>query len=186
MDEDLVAALNDGARWAGPALVSVHTPPMEGYAAKIAPDLSQVEREIAVDKALNRAIANIHTFNPERGALGAWLRGCVRNAISDARAAKRTVDPLDENIPEPFIEPDGDPRRVHEIEFELLKLSEQDQLIIGLRDYDQLTYDQIADVIGGVTAGACRVRHHRAIARLRGLLDENPVFAKYTEGSPTT
>jgi len=41
--DDLIAAIRDGTRWAAPAMVTLVSPVLLGYAAAIAPDLTPAE-----------------------------------------------------------------------------------------------------------------------------------------------
>jgi RNA polymerase sigma-70 factor (ECF subfamily) len=53
----------------------------------------------------------------------------------------------------------------------LLRLAERDREVLVLRHLEQLSVAETAAVLG-ISAGAVKVRHLRALERLRGLLDE--------------
>ena len=50
-------------------------------------------------------------------------------------------------------------------------MGEADRVILGLRYLDQLAFDEIAAVLE-IGLGAAKMRHVRALERLRGLLEE--------------
>jgi DNA-directed RNA polymerase specialized sigma24 family protein len=58
----------------------------------------------------------------------------------------------------------------------LALLSKTDQLMIRLRDYEDLSYDAIATLLE-VEAAACRQRHSRALRRLRDLIEADKELA---------
>ena len=51
------------------------------------------------------------------------------------------------------------------------RMDEADREVLGLRYLDQLAFDEIAAVLG-IGLSAAKMRHLRAIERLRGLLEE--------------
>jgi RNA polymerase sigma-70 factor (ECF subfamily) len=55
----------------------------------------------------------------------------------------------------------------------LLRLPERDREVLVLRHLEQLSVAESAAVLG-VSPGAVKVRHVRALERLRALLDETP------------
>jgi RNA polymerase sigma-70 factor (ECF subfamily) len=52
----------------------------------------------------------------------------------------------------------------------LMQLSERDRLVVVLRYYLDLSFDESAAILG-ISPGAARVRAHRALARLRPIID---------------
>ena len=180
--DDLIAALEEGRPWVAHALVTTVTPVLLGYASLIGGGVSQADQEMAVEAAIARGVSRIDKFDPTRGTFAGWLRPFVRHAISDIRRQGRPVESLgSRDIPEPETNPqeqsnteeqDAVARAVHQ-------LRPTDELILRLRETEQLTYEQCAERIGGVTANACRVRHHRALRRLADLLSSEPALAHY-------
>ncbi len=51
------------------------------------------------------------------------------------------------------------------------RMDEADREILGLRYLDRLAFDEIAAVLG-IGLSAAKMRHLRALERLRGLLEE--------------
>lgn len=174
MDLDkLMSAVRDGEAWAGPALVTVLGPTLMAHAARVGNDLSSADQELAVENAIERGINKIDRYDPTKAGPGAWLRPFVTHAIADLRRDRPTttsaVD-LDtvEEPPDPTDEPASHPE-AQRLAWLIRELRETDQLILRLRDYERLSYAQIAERIGNVTPEACRVRHHRAVKRLAEL-----------------
>jgi RNA polymerase sigma factor (sigma-70 family) len=187
--EVLVEAARRGDRWAGPALVTLITPMLATYAGELGPDLTTYERETAIETAVLRSVERLDRFDPERGTFPSWVRGFLRYAVSDVRRKKQGVsEQLVADIPigsvedrESDVEVENSPASL--LGWELLRLSVTDQVIIALRDFEQLSYESCAERIGGgVTAGACRVRHLRALRRLERLLQDNPVYQQLVQG----
>ena len=182
--DDIIRALKDGSRWAAPAMVTVVGPVLCGYAATIAPDLLPSDHELAAESAILRGVSRVDSFDRGRGTFEGWLRPFVRHALADIRRERglRTI-PLPDDIAEPTSEV-GDPTAAAEaaaINVALVSLSDTDRLIITLRDYEHLDYDGCAERIGGVSAAACRVRHHRALRRLAEAAHAQGALAHYFE-----
>jgi RNA polymerase sigma factor (sigma-70 family) len=181
---ELVAAVLDGKPWAAHALVTTVAPVLLGYAELVGGGLGQADREAAVEAAITRGVEKIERYDAAKGTLAGWLRPFVRHALGDIRR-RGTATPL----PDIGEIPDAGPQRGAEIQNPeraainraLARLSRTDQLILHLRDSEQLTYEQCAERIGGVTAGAGRVRHHRALRRLSDSAREEPELAHYFE-----
>lgn len=182
----LLAALQDGESWAGPALVTLLMPMLMRYATDLGSDLSEAEREAAVEAAVLGSVDNIERFDPARASFPSWVRGFLRYAIADCRRKKAgyvevsleegrdiaAADSLDANGSE----------TTSGLTWPLLQLSVMDQVIIALRDFEGLSYEACAERIGGgVNPGACRVRHHRALKRLRELLSNHSEYQPYFE-----
>lgn len=186
--EKLLAAVRDGESWAGPALVTLLMPMLLRYAEEIGNDLSSAEREEAVERAVIRSVDRIERYDPTRASFPSWVRGFLRFAVADCRREKGYISevPLDETVESesdsPAVVPDTE-EATNGLTWPLLQLDVTDQVIIALRDFEGLTYAQCAERIGGgVTAGACRVRHFRAVKRLRNLLALDPDYQQYFEG----
>lgn len=182
---ELVAALMDGKPWAAHALVTTVVPVLLGYAELVGGGLGQADREAAVESAITRGANKIDRYDPAKGTLAGWLRPFVRHSLNDIRrrGTATTLPNTISDIPEALSEPaaEGDDPESAAIDRALRRLSRPDQVILHLRDTEQLTYEQCAERIGGVTAGACRVRHHRALKRLSDSAREETSLSHYFE-----
>ncbi len=132
------------------------------------------DREEALDvaqEATLRVLTSLSRFDTER-PLRPWLLRITRNLVHDRwrRRRNRTEVALTEEI---LAEPESvDPeRRLERLERqrlvwrELAALPEDAREIVLLRDYRDLTYAEIAEVLG-VPLGTVMSRLHRARARL--------------------
>lgn len=184
--EELIAAVRSGEAWVGPALVTLLLPMLTSYAAEIGSDLSESDREQAIEKAVLRAVDRVEKYDSSKASFATWVRGFLRFTVADARRNRqgRHDVPLDmagEVADSPSDLGAGDTESA--LTWPLLQLSVTDQVIIALRDFEELPYEACARRIGeGVSAGACRVRHLRALKRLRQILDNDPEFQHFLEG----
>lgn len=171
MDIDkLMAALRNGEPWAGAALVTVMAPMLMSHAQRVGADLGTADQELAVEKALDTAVRKIDKYDETRAGPGAWLRPFVTHAIADIRRSAPKTAALEPELLPDWPPDDTPPSAEAEgLGWLIRELSESDQVILRLRDVENLEYAEIAERIGGVTEGACRVRHHRAVRRLAEL-----------------
>jgi RNA polymerase sigma-70 factor, ECF subfamily len=174
-DDDLVRQLREGDDRAAAFLVSLHAPRLFGYARAIAPDLSDTDRQFVCDIAVETAVRRIDRFDGERGTLERWLRPFVRHAVQDWRGTNEHLSELPAEPLSSTTSESTDPARElarQRVAEAISELSVTDQLIIGLRDQEQLTYLEIATRLG-VSEAACRQRHLRAVRRLAQAIDED-------------
>jgi RNA polymerase sigma-70 factor (ECF subfamily) len=180
MDKELIAAARDGQEYAGAFLVSLHGPGLAAYCRSIAPELSDTDREHIICNAIERAVRRIETFDESRGSFKTWLRPFVLHATQDWRrdhAQLVELDPDRDSSTESNgldNSEDGRLQPVIEALRDLLPtLRPTDQVIIALRDLENRSVENCADLLG-ITPDACRQRHHRARQRLKRLLADDP------------
>jgi|GEM_PF-4141024 len=179
--EDLLNAARAGEGWAGLALVTQLMPTLLDYADAIADDLPVGQREQAVEVAVLRSVRNLERFDPDRASFPTWVRGTLRFALADIRRQTDggSAEVLIDSLPLWLEAPVGDSqdeRVADELVWPLLKLSIADQVLIQLHHFEKLTFEECAKRIGDVTTGACRVRYHRALKRLKAELATDPNF----------
>lgn len=189
-DEDLIAAARAGQEHAGPFLVSSYGPKLNGFCRTIARDLSDVDREHVVETAIETAVRRIDRFDPERGTFEAWLRAFVRHSAQDWRRSSLRTSSLDAAneggialgdtlaavaglAPDNAGTTDRPTPLVEAVRDALPKLTVPDQVIIALRDFENRSVDEVAEILE-IRRDACRQRHHRAKVRLRKLLEKDP------------
>jgi RNA polymerase sigma-70 factor (ECF subfamily) len=118
----------------------------------------------AVQDALTTALGKTDAYRPDKGPLKPWFLRLVRNRCIDLlRRRKRTTDGVEE-IADPASGPQAaaemaDRDRILKQALGLLT-SDQRQLIV-LRDYMDLSYADLADVLG-IAPGTVMSRLHRA------------------------
>ena len=125
----------------------------------------------ATQNAFIRAYEGLDTYDPDRRFFS-WLYRIVVNECLNLRRARRPTDTLPES--EPSEEPG--PLQLVEaaeqsvwIEAALVKLSEEHRLVVVLRHFADLSYAEIADVVG-VPEKTVKSRLFAARQRLAELL----------------
>jgi RNA polymerase sigma-70 factor, ECF subfamily len=127
------------------------------------PDADDVTSE-----AFERALRYRDSFDPRRGDPTAWLIGIARRCIADA-ALRRDI-PTD-GVPETLFpgHEEGSLRRL-DLHAALARLEARDRELLALRYGADLTAKQIAELLE-LKTNAVEVALHRALARLRALID---------------
>jgi RNA polymerase sigma-70 factor, ECF subfamily len=154
--------------------------------------VSDVVQDVMVEA--NRRLRD-YLENPTM-AFHLWLRQIAKDRIIDAHrrhraSAKRSVDrehaavPLGEErssielaaqLCDPQLTPAAAATQrelAHRVEHSLADLGDQDCEIIIMRNYEQLSNQEVAEALG-LTEAAASMRYLRAIRRLRSLLYEPP------------
>jgi len=126
------------------------------------------EAEDVTSEAFERALRYRDTFDPRRGDPASWLIGIARSCIADA-ALRRDV-PTDEPL-NATVEghEDASIRRI-ELSVAVAHLDERDRELVALRYGADLTARQIGELLD-MRANAVEVALHRALARLRAILE---------------
>jgi RNA polymerase sigma factor (sigma-70 family) len=127
------------------------------------PDAQDVTSE-----TFERALRGRATYDASRGTPIAWLLGIARRCLADAMAARPT--PVAE-LPE-VTGPDVEEESLRRITLSVAlgALDEREQELIALRYGSDLTARRIGEVLG-MRTNAVEVALHRALARLRSLLE---------------
>lgn len=111
----------------------------------------------------------------ESGRFEAWLFRVAMNRIRDEiRRRRRSMIDSNAHLPEPehLPPPDStDPEDFAPLRRALDELSDADREIIELRHHGQLSFRQIA-AMTGEPMGTLLARHHRALRKLKGLLEK--------------
>ena len=102
--------------------------------------------------------------------------------IGGARAARPVETLVDEPVGQVHSPLDGlvEAEQIDQVLCAMERLSESDSEILVLRHLQQLRYDQIAK-LRDTTAHGARAQCHKAMTRLRGLLDVSPESASQQE-----
>jgi RNA polymerase sigma-70 factor (ECF subfamily) len=136
------------------------------------------QAEDAVSETVARAIAGLDRFPPGASAM-AWLVGICRNVVHEAHRTgtrQRTlVDRAGQMAPPPDPQPPDDRLLASEEEAQLRhcfeRLDHDARELLELRVVVGLDADAVAAVVGK-RAGAVRMAQSRALARLRGCMEE--------------
>ncbi len=125
--------------------------------------------EDVVGDTFERALRYRSAYDPKKGQPIAWLTGIARRRIAELRGA-----PGGSGAELPEVEAPGDLEREvaerHELARAVGGLGERDRELIALRYGADLTARQIAEQLG-LETNAVEVALHRALGRLRSILD---------------
>ena len=104
-----------------------------------------------------------------RATLGAWLRGVMaRMAIGLLRQGQRRESLASDRSDQPSML--GDPWNAVDLERAIAALSDTSRAVFVLKQVEGYSHDEIASLLG-ISSGASRVRHLRALKQLRALLE---------------
>lgn len=122
-----------------------------------------------VQEAFARALRGRHGFRGQ-GSLEAWVWRTVTNvALTQRRRAAATdAEPLDGEAEAP---PNGSAEKWPELRAAIALLPERQRQALFLRHYAELSYDEIAEVLG-VARGTVSATLHAAHTSLRRALPE--------------
>jgi RNA polymerase sigma-70 factor, ECF subfamily len=138
------------------------------YVATLLHDRGAAEDVTA--QAFERAFRKRKSFKPERGSERAWLFGIARNAALDELRRRKRTAPL---TSEP-VAPDEDLEhalRRAAVRTALAELPARDVELIALKFHAGLDNAELAAVLG-VTVSNAGTRLHRALTKLREILDD--------------
>lgn len=105
-----------------------------------------------------------------RGAFRAYLFGIAFNVLMDARRRRHTHEPLDVELAATLPHPDG----AIWVRAALAKLEPEEREILMLREYEQLSYQEMAHVLA-LPLNTVRSRLFRARGAMRNVLNGNGV-----------
>lgn len=169
-DEQLLAALRAGELDAFDRLYDRYERRLYGYIRRILGDPARAEDLL---QEVFMKVLKDQTFDPERGRFSAWLFKVARNAcLMELRRTKRrhaAYERVPDPSPAPGIEERLDPSR--RVERALAGLTEPQRQLLLLKQVGQLTYREIATVIG-VAEGTVKSRLHEATRQFRQTLVE--------------
>lgn len=204
---ELVAQIRAGDPAAAPILISSLTGRLDRYAELRAGDLSQADREDAVERALAKAVKNIDKYDPAKGTFLTWTRAIVRRELAETRRAPRAspVDPavLADRLGGQSTGPDptGDaavdavdphdpdaPVRAEDVALAgllLQLLDDNDTALVRAHVHDGLTFPQIAEQLGPpANAPALRKRFSRIRRRAMDAARNDPDLAHLIQEKP--
>jgi RNA polymerase sigma-70 factor, ECF subfamily len=172
-DAVLIAAAKDGDLDAFEVLVRRHQAPVYRVALRMLgsqPDAEDVAQEVFV-----QAWRSLARFRGD-SAFATWLYRIVTNRSLNALSARKPTVALDEELHETAERPEQvveDRERLRAVTRGLLALAPDQRAALVLREFEGLSYDEIAATLG-ITVPAVKGRIHRARAALITILGERP------------
>jgi RNA polymerase sigma factor (sigma-70 family) len=168
-DEELMLEIQRGAGGAFDELFARYREPVWGFFRRRVPDARRAE-ELAQDTFL-AILEAVSRYEPRRPFRSYVFGIAYKVLFSDRRrAASRTATPLGSDPAAAGADPDV----ALWVKAALAKLDSVDREILMLREYEQLSYREIADV-RGMPLNTVRSRLFRARMALRGLLEARAV-----------
>jgi RNA polymerase sigma-70 factor, ECF subfamily len=126
------------------------------------------DAEDITSETFERALRYRESFDPRRGDPASWLIGIARRCI--AGAAVRREMPSDESLDVAVDGHEETSVRRLEIRAAVARLDERERELVALRYGADLTARQIGEVLG-MRTNAAEVALHRALAKLRAVLE---------------
>jgi RNA polymerase sigma factor (sigma-70 family) len=144
------------------------------YVATLLRDRGAAEDVTAA--AFERAYRKRSRFDPDRGSPRAWVFGIARNAALDelrrrGRRAEITAEPVDDGASVPQVAEQSE--RLLALRSALGRLSRRERELISLKFFAGLSNAEIAATLR-ISESNAGTRLHRAVAKLREVLDEAP------------
>jgi len=140
------------------------------------------EPEEALSRIFHKALRALPEFRGE-SQLSTWLyRIAWREGIRQANREKKR-DGFETSLEVAVNKPDSSEDQLKTLErretrasvrHSLSRLSERDREVVALRFFDELPFAQVADRMN-ISESAAKVRCHRALSRLRIILEEDSV-----------
>jgi len=170
-DGELIERVGAGDRDAFDELYRRYTRPVLGLALRRLGDRGRAED--ALQEAFTAVWRSARTYDPSRGAGGAWLYTVARNAIVDG--ARRRPEPV-AAVPDQPDEGAGPPERAEaawlswRVHRAIADLPEHERRLIELAYWGGLSQSEVAQFLD-VPLGTVKTRTRSALARLADVLD---------------
>ena len=161
-DDALMSRVRAGDRVAFAELFVRYREPIWRFFRRRTSDPAQAE-ELAQD-TFAAALTGAVRFEA-RGSFRSYLFGIAFNILMDARRRHRPAAPLEDSIAAPSRDPDA----ALWVQRALEQLEPEEREILMLREYEQLSYDEIAQTLA-LPLNTVRSRLFRARAALRDVL----------------
>jgi RNA polymerase sigma-70 factor (ECF subfamily) len=125
------------------------------------------DAEDVLQEAFIGAFRGLRSFEG-RSSVRTWLtRILITQAARWHRDRRRLrAQPMDESIPASAGGPNAGPDAGMDINAAMQRLSPEHRQVLALREFEQMTYDEIAEVLG-VPRGTVESRLHRARSEMR-------------------
>lgn len=137
----------------------------------------EVAEEIAQSVFATLAAKLVGGGYTERGKFEPWLFRIASNRIRDEQRRNRRHPTMHDSeriarTPGRTEESSAPADQVTRLRWAMGQLTEADRDVIELRHHGQMSFAQLAEVLGE-PLGTLLARHHRALAKLKGLLEQS-------------
>ena len=105
-----------------------------------------------------------------RSQLDAWLRGVMARMAIDRLRQQRRRERLTSTLSAGSRYARSDPWNAVDLDRAIARLNETTRVVLVLKQIEGYSHDEIAAMLG-ITSGASRVRHLRALRQLRAFLE---------------
>jgi RNA polymerase sigma-70 factor (ECF subfamily) len=164
-DEERMLEIRNGSRTAFEALFSRYREPIWQFFRRRAADAGRAE-ELAQDTFV--AILQGAGRYEQRGTFRSYLFATAYNVLQADR--RRAVHRATETLDSDPAAPDADPDAVIWVRDAIATLNDADREVLMLREYEQLSYQEIADV-RGIPVNTVRSQLFRARMALKAALE---------------
>ncbi len=168
-DRELVAKFRAGERRAFDELVRRHQASIQRLSLRFLRDAEEA-RDLA-QRAFVQAFERLETFRGE-ASFRTWVyRITVNLALSQVRKHRPMMEPLKETAAE---EESGraDDKTLQRLRAAVEKLPPKQRLCVELRSFEDLSFREVAEIVG-CSEDAAKVNFHHALKRLRELMGED-------------
>ena len=166
-DRDLIACAQHGDRQAFTELVCRHQNAVVGLIYRMCGDPQQAED--AAQEAFVRVWQNLNSYKPQH-AFRSWLYRIATNVALDSLRRERTTVELDSL---PLADDNASPeqsaeegQRTAQVRKAIARLSEPLRIVLILREYQELSYQEIAETLD-IPTGTVMSRLNTARSQLR-------------------
>jgi RNA polymerase sigma-70 factor (ECF subfamily) len=119
-----------------------------------------------------KAIKNINKFDAQKGDFSAWIYRIARNSLYDYYRTRKNTDQLIETKikiePEDLHKEVLDKEMAEHVQRFLNSLTETQRDMVIMRIWDDLSYQEISQIIGKSQSGS-KMAFHRAIEKLKSI-----------------
>lgn len=132
--------------------------------------------EDLVSRIFLKAFEKRHTFrSTDKGTAKAWIYTIARHTIIDWQRTRKETTTLSAAFDIPDLAEHADPHVTRELMQALSQLTDDQQDVLRLRFWHDLSYKDIATVLGK-SPGSCRVLASRAVNTLKDILPKELVL----------
>ncbi len=149
----------------------------DNYAAALYGVVKQIVTDVEIGNDVLQEVfvsiwRKIESYDPTKGRLFTWMLNIARNAAIDKTRSKNyqqsmRQQPIDDNeLSHPVVRPGYDDYGLKKV---ILKLKDEQRLLIDLSYYQGYTHDQIAKALN-IPLGTVKTRLRSAVTQLRTML----------------